>query len=106
MEVNCGLVGRYFTTNFFLSPQEIFKILERIYHSKKFELDDLGYHILLRGTETPVGFISDESAGLVFLVKNDKFYRRARSKLKRILGKTRGSSLSKSIENHSKSNYS
>ena len=106
MEVNHRLIGRYFTTHPFLPPERISNLILKIQKSEKFDLDDLYYHVLLKDTKTPVGFISDESAGLVFLVKNNGLYQSAHSRLKRIFGKSTEIRLPKSIKNHSKSNYS
>jgi len=59
-----------------LMPWQIARIISRIDQSKQFEMGELS-HVYIRGTETRVGYLGDETAELVDTNKREtKPYRR------------------------------
>ena len=85
MEVNYGVIERYEDFKPFLLPHQLAKVINRVFLSERFEMDDLGSFVLLNGTSTPVGYIGSENAQLIHLKDNNDFYDIPRSHLRKII---------------------
>lgn len=77
MEVDYSVISGYQLLYPQITTSKLFKIIERIQSSKKFELDEVfGSFVLLKGTRTPIGYLgNDNQIELVELKENNPNYR-------------------------------
>lgn len=81
-------MSRYFPVRGNLQPEEIASIKGRIEKSDEFELDDLS-HVVVKSTNSIVGYIGEETAELFFdnkkLTDGDTLYLRRMGRLLNLL---------------------
>ena len=58
-----GFGGKYGTARNHLTDQQLFKIIRKIADSDRFEMGELS-HIVLKGTETIVGYVGNQDVDL------------------------------------------